>query len=391
MKANKPHNRNRHNLDSIQPNNYGKEWCSLKRMQIGIIGCGNISAIYLKNLGSSEWAEVVAVADRIPEKAQERAAEFGIANACTVEELLADESIELVINLTIPASHAEINLAAVKAGKHVYGEKPLAVSLEDGRLILEEAKKSGVRVGCAPDTFLGAGISTARRAIEEGLIGRPVAGTAFMLSGGPESWHVDPEFFYAYGGGPMFDMGPYYLSALVNLLGPIRRVSSSTGIQIPDRVIGSGPKAGTPIAVQTPTHLAGTLDFAAGTIVTMIMSFDVRGASDLPRMEIYGTNGTLSLPDPNFFGGEVKLRRAGSDDWETVEAVFETEHNERGIGVDDMIKSIREERRHRASGDLAYHVLETMHAFMRSSAESRHVTLESSYKVPAARLDSLKL
>lgn len=363
----------------------------MKRMKIGIIGCGNISAIYLKNLGSSEWAEVVAVADRIPEKAQERAAEFGVANACTVEELLSDESIELVINLTIPASHAAINLAAVEAGKHVYGEKPLAVALEDGRLVLEEAKKRNVSVGCAPDTFLGAGVSTARRAIEAGLIGRPVAGTAFMMSGGPEDWHPDPEFFYAYGGGPMFDMGPYYLSALVNLLGPIQRVSSSAGIQIADRVIGSGPKEGMPIQVQTPTHLAGTLDFASGTIVTMIMSFDIRGTSELPRMEIYGTAGTLSLPDPNFFGGDVRLRRAGSDEWETLEPVFDTEHNERGIGVEDMIKSIREERPHRASGELAYHVLETMHAFMRSSAENRHIALESSYKVPAARNDSLKL
>ncbi|MDO3409504.1 Gfo/Idh/MocA family oxidoreductase [Saccharibacillus sp. CPCC 101409] len=363
----------------------------MKRMKTGIIGCGNISAIYLQNLGASEWIEVTAVADRVPEKARERAAEFGVATACTVEELLADESIELVINLTIPASHAAVALAAIEAGKHVYGEKPLAVSLEDAHLVLDEAKKRNLRVGCAPDTFLGAGVTTARRAIEEGLIGRPVAGTAFMLGGGPEGWHTDPEFFYAYGGGPMFDMGPYYLTALVNLLGPIHRVSASTGIQIPDRFIGSGPKAGTPISVQTPTHLAGTLDFAGGPIVTMIMSFDVRGATELPRMEIYGTAGTLSLPDPNFFGGDVRLRRAGSDNWEKVDPVFESARNERGLGVEDMVKCIREERRHRASGELAYHVLETMHAFMRSSADSRHITLDSSYKVPAARHDSLKL
>ncbi|MCQ4085915.1 Gfo/Idh/MocA family protein [Saccharibacillus sp. JS10] len=363
----------------------------MTRMKTGIVGCGNISAIYLQNLAASEWIEVVALADRFPAKAQERAAEFGIANACTVDELMEDESIELIINLTIPASHAAVHLAALEAGKHVYGEKPLAVSLEDARLILDEAVKHNLTVGCAPDTFLGSGMSTARHAIEQGLIGRPVAGTAFMLGGGPESWHVDPEFFYEYGGGPMFDMGPYYLSALVHLLGPIQRISSSTGIQIQDRVIGSGPKAGTPISVQTPTHLAGTLDFVGGPIVTMIMSFDVRGGTELPRIEIHGTEGTLSLPDPNFFGGDVRLRRAGSEEWETVEPVFESSHNERGIGVEDMVKSIVENRRHRASGELAYHVLEAMHAFIRSSAESRHVTLESSYQVPEARSDHSKL
>lgn len=363
----------------------------MTRMKLGIVGCGNISAIYLQNLAASEWVEVIAVADRVIEKAEERAAEFGIGTACTVEELLANESIELVLNLTIPASHAPVHLAALEAGKHVYGEKPLAVSLEDARLILDEANRRNLRVGCAPDTFLGAGVTTARRAITEGLIGRPVAGTAFMLGGGPEGWHTDPEFFYAYGGGPMFDMGPYYLTALVNLLGPIQRIGASTGIQIPDRVVGSGPKAGTPISVQTPTHLAGTLDFAGGPIVTMIMSFDVRGATELPRMEIYGTAGTLSLPDPNFFGGDVRLRRAGSESWETLTPVFDSARNERGLGVEDMVKSIWEDRRHRASGELAYHVLEAMHAFMRSSAESRHITLESSYKVPAARHDSLKL
>ncbi|GGN95637.1 Gfo/Idh/MocA family protein [Saccharibacillus kuerlensis] len=363
----------------------------MTRMKTGIVGCGNISSIYLQNLAASQWIEVTALADRILEKAQERADEFGIATACTVDELMADPSIELVINLTIPASHAAVHLAALEAGKHVYGEKPLAVSLEDGRLVLEEAAKRNLQVGCAPDTFLGAGVSTARRAIEEGLIGRPIGGTAFMLSGGPESWHPDPEFFYAYGGGPLFDMGPYYLTALINLLGPIQRVSSSAGIQIPDRIVGSGPKEGTPIVVQTPTHLAGTLDFAGGSIVTMIMSFDVRGGAELPRMEIYGTAGTLSLPDPNFFGGDVRLRRADSEEWETLAPIFESDHNERGIGVEDMVKSIREDRRHRANGELAYHVLEVMHAFMHSSAESRHITLESSYKVPEARPDSLKL
>lgn len=349
-------------------------------MKAGIIGCGNISAIYLENLKKSPVVEVVAVADLVTERAQARAEEFGIANAYTVDELLGDQEIELVINLTIPGSHASIDLAALEAGKHVYAEKPLATSLQDGKRVVELAEQKGLRAGSAPDTFLGSGVQTAKAAIEAGKIGIPVAATAFMMGGGPEGWHPDPEFFYAPGGGPMLDMGPYYLTALVELLGSIRRISASVGAQIPVRTIGSGPKSGQQIQVQTPTHLAGTIDFKQGAIATMITSFDIKAGANLPWIEIYGTEGTLSLPDPNFFNGDVKLRPSGSSEWEVLTPVFESTQNERGRGVNDMVEAIRSGRKHRANGNLAYHVLEAMYAFEESSISGSHVVLESSHE-----------
>lgn len=349
----------------------------VQRMKAGLIGCGNISSIYFTNLKSSPVIEIVACADMVKERAEERAKEFGIENVFTPEEMMKQDDIELIINLTIPAAHAGVDLAALAAGKHVYAEKPLAVSLDDGRRTLEKAKETGKRVGSAPDTFLGAGLETARKAIDDGLIGRPIAASAFMMGAGPEGWHPDPEFFYAPGGGPMFDMGPYYLTALTSLLGSMTRVSSSAGIQMPDRKVHSGPKAGTPIRVQTPTHLAGTIDFENGVIATMVTSFDIPGGSQLPRIEIYGTEGTLDLPDPNFFDGTVRLKRAGSDTFEELPPVFEPISNDRGKGVSEMVQAIRENRPHRASGELAYHVLEVMHAFQRSSLEGKHVIIES--------------
>lgn len=352
----------------------------MEKVKAGIIGCGNISAVYLANLEKSPLIEVVAVADLLADRAEERANQFGIGSVYTVDELIHSEEIELVFNLTVPGSHALTDLAVLEAGKHVYSEKPLAVSLEDGKKVVGLASEKGLRVGCAPDTFLGAGIQTARYAIKEGLIGQPIAATAFFMGSGPEWWHHDPEFFYASGGGPMFDMGPYYLTALVNLLGPIRRISASAGIQIPDRKIHSGPKSGTPLQVQTPTHLSGTLDFVNGAIATMITSFDIRGASDLPRIEIYGTEGTLSVPDPNEFNGEVRLRKFGEEEWQTVEPLFECSSNERGLGAGEMITAMRAGRPHRASAELGYHVLEAMHAFQRSSMEGKHIVLESAYE-----------
>ncbi|WP_068499275.1 Gfo/Idh/MocA family protein [Paenibacillus kribbensis] len=352
----------------------------MERMKAGIIGCGNISSIYLENLRNSPLIEVVAVADLLEERARARADEFNVENAYKVDELLRQPEIELVFNLTVPGSHALTDVAILEAGKHVYSEKPLAVSLEEGKRVLELAQAKNLRVGCAPDTFLGAGIQTARHAIQTGMIGQPVAATAFLMGRGPEWWHENPGFFYAAGGGPMFDMGPYYLTSLIHLLGPIRRISGSVGIQIPERYIHSGPKSGTPLQVETPTHLAGTLDFHNGAIVTLITSFDIQGASELPRIEIYGTKGTLNLPDPNFFNGDVKLRRSGEENAEVLKPLFECGKNERGIGAGEMVRAIRNEKNHRANAELAYHVLEAMHAFQRSSLEGKHITLESTFE-----------
>lgn len=349
----------------------------MTKMKLGIIGCGNISPAYLTYLSQSDVIQVHALADLLPEKAKERAEEYGIANVCTVEELLERQDMDLILNLTIPSSHASVNLSALNSGKHVYVEKPLSVSLADARATLDLAASKHLRVGCAPDTFLGAGIETSRRAIQDGWIGKPVAATAFMMGAGPEDWHPNPDFFYAEGGGPMFDMGPYYLTALVQLLGPISRISGSAGSPLPERVIQSGPRAGQSIPVRTATHYSGTLDFVGGAIGTMVMSFDIPGGSTLPWIEIYGTKGTLSLPDPNYFNGEVKVRRHGSQEWEVLAPVLKSGPNERGRGLEDMARAIFEGGEHQASGIVAYHVLEAMHAFEQSSREGRHVELGS--------------
>ncbi|MGF7048544.1 putative dehydrogenase [Paenibacillus sp. DS2015] len=352
----------------------------MKKMKVGIIGCGNISAIYLANFKNSPVVEVIACADLISERARSRAEEFDIGNVFKVEEMLAYPEIELIVNLTLPSTHAAIDIAALEAGKHVYGEKPFATSLEDGQRVLNIADERGLRVGSAPDTFLGSGIQTVKAAIDAGMIGKPIGATCFQMSGGPEDWHPDPEFFYEPGGGPMLDMGPYYITALVELLGPIYRISASAGIQIPIRTIGSGPKKGEHIPVRTATHFSGTIDFENGAIATMIASFDIRGGSNLPWMEIYGTEGTLMVPDPNFFNGDVKLRRAGAEEWELLSPIFESAQNERGLGVNEMVESIRAGRDHRANGRLGYHVLEAMYAFQKSSLEGKHIRMESTYE-----------
>jgi predicted dehydrogenase len=350
-------------------------------VKVGIIGCGNISSIYLKNAARLEAIEVVACADLIAERAQGRADEFGVPCALSVVELLADPEIEIVINLTTPNAHAEVGLAALRAGKSVYNEKPLAISRTEGAEMLRLAEENGLRVGGAPDTFLGAGIQTCRKLIDDGWIGEPVAATAFMMGHGHESWHPDPEFYYKLGGGPMFDMGPYYVTALVNLVGPIRNVTGMTRITFPERTITSKPKYGEIIHVDVPTHVAGLLEFANGAIGTIVTSFDVWGGQ-LPRIEIYGEQGTLSVPDPNTFGGPVRLRQAGSREWAEIPLSHGYAENSRGLGVADMAAALRSGRAHRANGKVTYHVLDVMHAIHDASRERHHVTLESTCERP---------
>lgn len=353
----------------------------MDKVKAGIIGTGNISGIYFRNGSRFESLEIVACADIDIGRAKQKAEEHGV-RACTVDELLADPKIEMIINLTIPKAHAPVNLQALEAGKHVYVEKPLAVTLEEGREVLELAGRKGLLVGCAPDTFLGGGIQTCIRLIEEGAIGTPIGATAFMMIGGHETWHPSPEFYYQPGGGPMFDMGPYYLTALVAMLGPMRRVTGSARISFPERTITSQPKAGTVIPVEVPTHVAGVIDFEAGPIATIITSFDVKGGSTLPRIEVYGSEGTLVVPDPNTFDGPVRLSRAGSREWVDVPLTHGHTGNSRGIGAADMAKAIRTGRAHRASGALAYHVLEAMHGFHIASEEGRHYRLSSTCAKP---------
>jgi predicted dehydrogenase len=345
-------------------------------VQVGLIGCGYISEIYLKNAARFADFDVVACADVMPERAQARADQFGIPRSLTVSELLADSEIEVVLNLTTPNAHAAIAQPALENGKGVYNEKPLAISLADGARLADTARESGLRLGSAPDTFLGAGLQTCLRVIDEGLIGEPVAATAFMLNHGPERWHPAPDFYYQEGAGPLFDMAPYYLTALVALLGPISRVTGSARASQQERLIESQPRAGERIAVEVPTHYAAVLDFASGPIGTLVTSFDVWG-SEVPRVEVYGTEGSLSVPDPNTFGGPVRVRRAREDEWHEIPIDLPFADNSRGLGLADLAHCLRTGTPHRASGELAYHILEVMHAVERASIEERHMAIES--------------
>jgi len=319
----------------------------------------------------------------MPDRAHAQAEAYGVPRACTPEELLADEEVEVVLNLTVPAVHADVSMAALRAGKHVYTEKPLAVDRDDGHRMLEIAGESDLLIGSAPDTFLGGGLQTCREVLDRGIIGEPVAVTALMLNHGPEDWHPNPDFFYQPGAGPMFDLGPYYLSALTTLLGPVRRVTGSARVTFPERMISSQPHAGTSITVNTPTHIAGVMDFEGGTVGTLVTSFDV-WSEHQSRIDLYGTEGTMSLPDPNTFGGPVLLWRSGENTWTEVPLTHPYTGNSRGLGLADMAQALRSGRRHRASGELGIHVLDVIHAFLDSSERGEHVAVSSTFERPEA-------
>ena len=351
-------------------------------VKVGVIGCGNISGAYLGIGKQFPMLDIAVVSDIDMDRARAKAEEFDVPRACTVEELLADPEIKIVLNLTIPVAHAEVGLAALEAGKCVYTEKPLAVSREDGKKMIDLAAAKGLLIGGAPDTFLGGGHQTCRKLIDDGWIGEPVAATAFMLGHGHESWHPDPEFYYKAGGGPMFDMGPYYLTAMVNMIGPVKRVAGSTRVTFPERTITSEKKYGQTIVVDVPTHIAGVIDFANGAIGTIVTSFDVWGAQ-VPCIEVYGTEGSLSVPDPNGFGGKVMVKRGGGE-WKEAPMSHGYLENTRSIGLADMACALQSGRKFRANGDLTYHVLDLMHAFHDASDTGRHVELESSCEQPEA-------
>ena len=351
-------------------------------ISIGLIGCGKISDAYFSGCANYAMMKIEACADADLTRAEEKAAQYGI-RAATVDELLADPSIDLVVNLTIPGAHAAVNTAALKAGKHVYTEKPFALDSRDGAAVLALARKKKLLVGCAPDTFLGGGLQTARKLIDDGMIGRPVSAMAFMLCRGHESWHPNPKFYYERGGGPMLDMGPYYITALINFLGPVARVTGSAQSAFPERTISSEPLAGTKIPVETPTHVTGVMDFVNGATATIVTSFDTWSYA-LPRLLVFGTEGTIEAPDPNRFDGVVRLRRGSAETYDEIPHTHTIERG-RGSGVADMALSIlRRDRLHRASGELAQHVLEVMESFEKSSVTGRHIKLKSTCLRPAA-------
>jgi predicted dehydrogenase len=352
-------------------------------VKIGIIGCGNISGIYFKAGKTFDILDIAACADLDLGRAQAKAEEHGVPKACTPEELLADPDIPIVVNLTIPNAHYSVCKAALEAGKHVHVEKPLSITRDEGRELLDIAGARNLRVGCAPDTFLGGGLQTCRKLIDDGVIGEPIGATGFMLCHGHEGWHPAPEFYYKVGGGPMFDMGPYYLTALVALIGPIKRVTGSARATFPTRTITSQPLNGTQITVDVPTHVAGVLDFANEAVATLVTSFDVWAAGSHPPIEIYGTEGSLQVPDPNGFGGPVRVRRMGEKEWRDVELTHGYAENSRGIGVADMAYAIQSGRPHRASGALGYHVMEAMHGFHDASESGAHYAMTSHVERPA--------
>lgn len=347
---------------------------------LGIVGCGNISNAYFKGASAFELLKVVSCADRIHERALAKAEEHG-CNAQSVEELLANPEVELVINLTHPAAHAELSLQALEAGKHVHCEKPLAVTLEEGKHVLDTARDKGLLTGCAPDTFLGAGLQTCRKLLDDGWIGRPVSGTAFMMSRGPESWHPDPGFFYQTGAGPLFDMGPYYITALVHMLGPVKRVIAMTTKAFESRTATCKEQFGKELPVEVPTHNAGVLEFHSGTVITLTISFDVCAHRHSP-LELYGTEGSLQMPDPNTFSGPVQLLTRKEGEWREQALSHPYADNMRGIGAADMAMAIRHGTRQRTSGELGYHVLEVMHAFEASFTSGEQVKIESAPQQP---------
>ena len=327
-------------------------------MKVGVIGCGAISGAYFSAARTFDVLDITAVADLDGDRAKAKAEE-NHCRACSVDEILADPDIGVVLNLTIPKAHMDVDLAALQAGKHVHAEKPLACNRADGKKIIDAAAKAKLRVGSAPDTFMGGGIQTCIKLIDDGAIGEPLGAAAFMTCRGHESWHPDPEFYYEIGGGPVLDMGPYYLTAMVAMLGPITKVASVSKMSFPERTITSKKKRGKKIKVEVPTHVAGALEFANGVAGTIIMSFDV-AAAQLPRIEIYGTEGTLWAPDPNGFGGPVFVQKLGG---ERQEMPLTHQHEAgRGIGAADIAYAVQSNRPHRCNGEMAYHVLDVMEA-----------------------------
>ncbi len=341
---------------------------------VAVIGAGNISKQYLENLTTFPDVKVLVVADLFEEAAAARAAEFGIEASGGVDVALNHPDVEIVVNLTIPAAHVEVATRAVRAGKHVWTEKPFSLDRESGLGLLKVAQASGVRLGCAPDTFLGAGLQTARRLIDAGEIGTPLTALTMFQSPGPESWHPNPAFLFQEGAGPLFDMAPYYLTALVQTFGPIARVAAVGNTAFATRTIGSGPKAGEVFDVEVPTHVSAIAQFAGGASSHSVFSFESPRAR-MGFVEITGTGGTIALPDPNNFDGDIKLCRRGEDDWTAIPA--EGPSQGRGMGVLDMARSLRAGVPHRVPGELAFHVLDAMVSIAESVDSGEFVSVAS--------------
>lgn len=379
----------------------------MKKYRIGVIGIGDISDTYLNSLKKFDIVELVSCAARDEEKARKKARQHGLSEYyANGHELIEKSNVEIIMNLTTPDVHGEYNIAALNAGKHVYTEKPLAASLDEARNIMTLAAQSGLTVGSAPDTFLGGRLQTCRSLMDEGRIGKPIAASAFVVSRGHEWHHPNPHFFYKPGAGPLLDIGPYYMTALLSLLGPVAQVCGMASRAFDKRTVKIGPQSGEEIDVEVDTHISATVEFVNGALGTIITSFDIWD-SQLPRIEIYGTEGTICLPDidplsgPNLFGGPLWLRTEDNSRWKgqprpdplpdwtevpITRRFSETGHSEnsRGIGLADMAYAIRDGRPARASGAMAFHSLETMQGILDSAAGRRFVEIESRFDLPGA-------
>ena len=348
----------------------------MERSRVGVVGCGGISPAYLTAPERFPTLDVVACADLDIGRAERRAVEFGVPLACGVDDLLAMDDVDVVVNLTPPAAHHEVSLAAIAAGRSVYSEKPLAADRAQAQELIAAARDRGVLLGCSPDTFLGPAYQTARSLVDWGAIGEPVGAVAFFASRGPDASHQDPGFLYRPGAGPLLDMGPYYVAALVNLLGPVVRVTGSTTTGTPDRLVLTGPRRGQTVPVDTPTHVSATLTFASGAVATLMTSFEV-WATNLPRIEVHGTGGALSLPDPDEYGGSVRWHQAGWTSWREVPTgAFPTG---RGVGLADLAAALRTGRPHRADGELAAHVMDVLLAVLESDVRGEHLAVHTTF------------
>jgi predicted dehydrogenase len=362
------------------------------QLRVGIVGAGNISSIYCENLSKFASIDLVGISDLDAERAKAQAEKYGI-RAFGVDELIGGNEVDLILNITIPAAHGTVGIQALNAGKHVYNEKPLAITREQAKEMNDLANSKGLRVGCAPDTFLGAGHQKVRQIIESGNIGIPVAVHGYMTSPGVEHWHPNPEFFYKPGAGPMLDMGPYYLTAFVNMFGPIAQLAAFTRTTFAERKISSQPFSGQTIKVETPTTFISTFQFASGVLGQLTTSFDTHSYEGQPNIVVHGTEGTIIVPDPNSFSGwnkenaQIRVRKHGGDTEEII-SDLPFQLNSRGLGILDIAHAVAENRPHRASGDLAYHVLDAMLSSIDSGASHQFIKLSTQPAQPTLIGDS---
>lgn len=364
----------------------------VKKLNVGIIGCGNISASYMSLSKLFRNIDVVACADVDQKAAKARAKEYGL-NSCSVDDLLSSDDVDIIVNLTIPAAHYEVSRRTVDAGKHVYSEKPFVLSVKEGKDLLKRAAKKGVRVGSAPDTFLGGAHQQARSLVDSGAVGKITSGTAHVMGHGMEDWHPNPDFFFKPGAGPVLDIGPYYVTNLIQLIGPVKRVMAMSSTPSSHRTIGSAARKGEKIKVETPTTIHALLEFDNGALVTLGTSWDV-WQNDHNNMELYGEDGTLFVPDPNFFGGEVGLTKKGKSrkppKFTHPLSIPNREHGQgmmadyRTIGLADMAAAILEDRPHRCSHELALHAVDVMTSILKAGETGKAVTLSTTCKRPAA-------